>query len=57
MLWEGRRGISGLTDNYLRVRLELSEIVNSSNSDDDDLIEDIRFNRLDGLQLVGSSDY
>ena len=57
VLWEGRRGISGLTDNYLRVRLELSEIVNSSNSDDDDLIEDIRFNRLDGLQLVGSSDY
>jgi threonylcarbamoyladenosine tRNA methylthiotransferase MtaB len=59
VLWEGARGTSGLTDNYLRVRLEPGEItagpVRSRGADAGaGLIEDIKFNRLEGLQLIGS---
>jgi threonylcarbamoyladenosine tRNA methylthiotransferase MtaB len=57
VLWEGARGISGLTDNYLRVRLENNEIISRANGrgDGDGLIEDVRIVRLEGLQLIGSS--
>ena len=56
VLWEGARGTSGLTDNYLRVRLERDEIISvaSGYGDGDGLIEDIRIVRLEGLQLIGS---
>jgi threonylcarbamoyladenosine tRNA methylthiotransferase MtaB len=54
VLWEGARGTSGLTDNYLRVRLEPGQITTVANDDRDGRIEDVRFNRLEGLQLVGS---
>jgi len=57
VLWEGARGISGLTDNYLRVRLENNDIISRANGrgDGDGLIEDVRIVRLEGLQLIGSS--
>ena len=58
VLWEGARGRSGLTDNYLRVRLENDEIISGKNGagerSGDGLIEDIRIVRLEGLQLIGS---
>lgn len=54
VLWEGARGASGLTDNYLRVRLEPGEITLATKGDGDGLIEDIKFNRLEGLQLIGT---
>ena len=54
VLWEGARGTSGLTDNYLRVRLEPGEIVSASRGNGDGLIEDIKLNRLEGLQLIGT---
>lgn len=54
VLWEGPRGTSGLTDNYLRVRLESGLITAAPNGNGDGLIEDIKFNRLDGLQLIGT---
>ena len=56
VLWEGARGRSGLTDNYLRVRLENDEIISGTNGpgDGDGLIEDIRIVRLEGLQLIGA---
>lgn len=58
VLWEGARGRSGLTDNYLRVRLEAEEIISAAvgagDGDGDGLIEDIRITRLEGLQLIGS---
>jgi len=54
VLWEGVRGTSGLSDNYLRVRLEPGEITAAPNRSDRGVVEDIRFNRLEGLQLVGS---
>ena len=57
VLWEGSRGTSGLTDNYLRVRLENTEVISPSNGrgNGDGLIEDIRIVRLEGLQLIGSA--
>ena len=58
VLWEGARGRSGLTDNYLRVRLENDEIIAAKNGvrdrSGDGLIEDVRIVRLEGLQLIGS---
>jgi threonylcarbamoyladenosine tRNA methylthiotransferase MtaB len=54
VLWEGVRGTSGLSDNYLRVRLEPGEITAAPSGSDRGVIEDVRFNRLEGLQLVGS---
>lgn len=54
VLWEGTRGTSGLSDNYLRVRLEPGEITLAPNGDSRGVVEDIRFNRLEGLQLIGS---
>lgn len=54
VLWEGARGTSGLTDNYLRVRLEPGEITVVARGNGDGLVEDVKFNRLEGLQLVGS---
>lgn len=56
VLWEGARGTSGLTDNYLRVRLEPGEItrVAVGTGYGDGLIEEIKLNRLEGLQLIGS---
>ena len=54
VLWEGARGTSGLTDNYLRVRLEPGEITASTKGDGYGLIEEIKLNRLEGLQLIGT---
>jgi len=54
VLWEGARGRSGLSDNYLRVRLEPGEITAAPTGSDRGVVEDIQFNRLEGLQLVGS---
>jgi threonylcarbamoyladenosine tRNA methylthiotransferase MtaB len=54
VLWEGARGTSGLTDNYLRVRLEPGDITAAPRGSGAALIEEIKFNRLEGLQLVGS---
>ncbi len=56
VLWEGKRGTSGLTDNYLRVRLENDAIIAAANNGENSegLIEDIRIVRLEGLQLIGS---
>lgn len=54
VLWEGARGASGLSDNYLRVRLEPGEITTVPNGNVRGVVEDIRFNRLEGLQLIGS---
>lgn len=54
VLWEGARGASGLSDNYLRVRLEPGEITTVPNGNIRGVVEDIRFNRLEGLQLIGS---
>ena len=57
VLWEGAWGTSGLTDNYLRVRLENAEVTSPANGrgDGNGLIEDIRIVRLEGLQLIGSA--
>ncbi len=55
VLWEGARGTSGLTDNYLRVRLEPGEITAAPVGDGDGLIEEIKFTRLEGMQLIGTS--
>ena len=54
VLWEGARGASGLSDNYMRVRLEPGEITTVPNGNIRGVVEDIRFNRLEGLQLIGS---
>lgn len=54
VLWEGARGASGLSDNYMRVRLEPGEITTVPNGNVRGVVEDIRFNRLEGLQLIGS---
>ena len=54
VLWEGARGTSGLTDNYLRVRFEPGEIVRWAGHEGDHSIEDIKIDRLEGLQLIGS---
>jgi threonylcarbamoyladenosine tRNA methylthiotransferase MtaB len=54
VLWEGARGTSGLSDNYLRVRLEPGEITAIPRGSVRGVVEDIRFNRLEGLQLIGS---
>jgi threonylcarbamoyladenosine tRNA methylthiotransferase MtaB len=54
VLWEGARGTSGLTDNYLRVRLEPGEITAAPVGDGDGLIEEIKFTRLEGMQLIGT---
>ncbi|HIF71412.1 MAG TPA: tRNA (N(6)-L-threonylcarbamoyladenosine(37)-C(2))-methylthiotransferase MtaB [Dehalococcoidia bacterium] len=54
VVWEGARGTSGLTDNYLRVRLEPGQITAAFKGDGEGLIEDIKFNRLEGLQLIGT---
>ena len=61
MLWEGRRGRSGLTENYLRVRMETgnvdTELLNSGpQSSDvfgDGLIESIRLESVakDGFMI------
>ncbi|MDG0866001.1 tRNA (N(6)-L-threonylcarbamoyladenosine(37)-C(2))-methylthiotransferase MtaB [Candidatus Lucifugimonas marina] len=55
VLWEGARGTSGLTDNYLRVRLEPGEITAAPVGDGDGLIEEIKFTRLERMQLIGTS--
>jgi threonylcarbamoyladenosine tRNA methylthiotransferase MtaB len=54
VLWEGARGTSGLTDNYLRVRLEPNEVTSVARGSGEGLIEDIRINRIEGLQLIGT---
>jgi threonylcarbamoyladenosine tRNA methylthiotransferase MtaB len=54
VLWEGARGTTGLTDNYLRVRLEPGQITTAFRGDRKGLIEDIKFSRLEGLQLIGT---
>jgi threonylcarbamoyladenosine tRNA methylthiotransferase MtaB len=54
VLWEGARGTSGLTDNYLRVRLEPGEITAVPRGSGKGLIEEVKFNRLEGLQLIGT---
>ena len=55
VLWEGIRGGSGLTDNYLRVRLEPGQVHQQMMDGADGLIENVRLTRLEGLQLIGSS--
>jgi threonylcarbamoyladenosine tRNA methylthiotransferase MtaB len=54
VLWEGVRGTSGLSDNYLRVRLEPNEITVAPNGNRRGLIEEVVFKRLEGLQLIGT---
>ncbi|MDA1280104.1 MAG: tRNA (N(6)-L-threonylcarbamoyladenosine(37)-C(2))-methylthiotransferase MtaB [Chloroflexi bacterium] len=56
VLWEGKRGTSGLSDNYLRVRLEPPISANATafaKRTGTGLIEDVRIKRLEGLQLIG----
>jgi threonylcarbamoyladenosine tRNA methylthiotransferase MtaB len=53
VLWEGVGGMSGLTDNYLRVRLEPGQLIAAPASNRRGLIENIKFTRLEGLQLIG----
>ena len=55
VLWEGARGKSGLTDNYLRVGLETDEVLRNADGEGEDLIENVKLNRLEGLKLIGSS--
>ena len=55
VLWEGIRGGTGLTDNYLRVRLEPGQVHQQMMDGADGLIENVRLTRLEGLQLIGSS--
>ena len=55
VLWEGIRGGTGLTDNYLRVRLESGQVHQQMMDGADGLIENVRLTRLEGLQLIGSS--
>ena len=54
VLWEGVSGTSGLSDNYLRVRLEPEQITKTLSGNRKGLIEDIKFSRLEGLQLIGA---
>ena len=55
VLWEGTHGTTGLTDNYLRVRLEPDQVTERTRDGADGLIENVRLIRLEGLQLIGSS--
>ncbi len=56
VLWEGQGGVTGLTDNYLRVRVApefaLSDGALKSGSRDG-LIEPVKLIRLEGMQLIG----
>ena len=56
VLWEGQGGLTGLTDNYLRVRVApefaLGDGVLKSGSRDG-LIEPVKLIRLEGMQLIG----
>ena len=49
VLWEGARGKSGLTDNYLRVSFEASEVLRNIDGEGEDLIENVKLIRLEGL--------
>ena len=52
MLWEGQHGKSGLTDNYIKVRMDADNI----KTEGDGLIEDVvlRSVEQDGVVLVGT---
>ena len=52
VLWEGRRGISGMTDNYVKVRLDYADVRDSG----DGLIEDVELLRVedDGVMLAAA---
>ncbi len=47
VLWEGRRGAAGLTDNYLKVKTTRSEDEDLKEGARDGLIEDVRLAELD----------
>ena len=50
VLWEGRRGTSGMTDNYVKVRLDYADVRDSG----DGLIEEVELLRVedDGVMLA-----
>ena len=54
VLWEGSRGATGLTDNYLRVRLEDADSAASWAGDGDGLIEQVKLTSLarDGIMTA-----
>ena len=54
VLWEGLSGITGLTDNYLRVHLQPGQVHKQMIDGADGLIEKVRLTGLEGLQLIGS---
>jgi hypothetical protein len=54
VLWEGLSGITGLTDNYLRVHLQPGQVHKQMIDGADGLIENVRLTGLEGLQLIGS---
>ncbi|NQW19638.1 MAG: tRNA (N(6)-L-threonylcarbamoyladenosine(37)-C(2))-methylthiotransferase MtaB [Chloroflexi bacterium] len=54
VLWEGVRGTSGLTDNYMRVRLEPGKLTTIARDNRRGLIEDVKINRIEGLKLIGT---
>ena len=53
VLWEGQRGKSGLTDNYIKVRMEADDV----RSEGDGLVEEVvlRSVEADGVVLVGAA--
>ena len=53
VLWEGRRGVSGMTDNYVKVRLVDTDVRDSG----DGLIEDVKLLRVeeDGVMLAAAT--
>ena len=55
VLWEGVRGTSGLTDNYMRVRLEPGKLTTIARDNRRGLIEDVKINRIEGLKLIGTT--
>ena len=48
VLWEGRRGVSGMTDNYVKVRMPTEFVRNGG----DGLIEDVRLRRVESNGVV-----
>ena len=53
VLWEGRRGVSGMTDNYVKVRLDGDSVRDSG----DGLIEDVVLRRVedDGVMMSAAN--
>ncbi len=48
VLWEGRRGASGMTDTYMKVRMDNADVSNSG----DGLIEDVELVQVEGDGVV-----